>query len=131
MSRAARPGVPADREVLPLALPGGLDAAELEFEGGVYVVLTLPIRGADDPTFWSLTATERAVASAASAGLSNAEIAGERGVAIRTVANQLGAIYRKLGLHSRAELAAYLQGARPTGVELEDHAARREGPSTK
>jgi DNA-binding CsgD family transcriptional regulator len=58
-----------------------------------------------------LTACEREVAAAAAAGLSNQEIAVKRGTATRTVANQLASIYRKLGVGSRAELAAYWYAA--------------------
>jgi DNA-binding CsgD family transcriptional regulator len=52
----------------------------------------------------SLTAAEREVASLAVAGCSHAEIAARRGTSKRTVANQLGALYRKLRLASRNEL---------------------------
>ncbi len=37
-------------------------------------------------------------------GASNQDIARTRGVSVRTVANQLAAVYRKLGVRSRAEL---------------------------
>jgi DNA-binding CsgD family transcriptional regulator len=54
----------------------------------------------------TLTPAERQVALAALSGLSNADIARMRGSSPRTVANQLAIIFRKLGVHSRAELAA-------------------------
>ncbi len=38
-------------------------------------------------------------------GLSNGEIARRRGVSIRTVANQMGQLFRKLGVHSRLDAA--------------------------
>ena len=38
-------------------------------------------------------------------GLSNAAIASRRGVSIRTVANQIAQLFRKLGVHSRLEAA--------------------------
>ena len=41
-------------------------------------------------------------------GFSNAEIAEARGTSTRTVANQLAALYRKLGVTSRSELVARL-----------------------
>lgn len=41
-------------------------------------------------------------------GLSNAEVAKKRGTAVRTVANQLQSLFRKLGVNSRAELSARL-----------------------
>jgi DNA-binding CsgD family transcriptional regulator len=37
-------------------------------------------------------------------GLSNEEIATERGVSARTVANQVASVFRKLGVSSRGEL---------------------------
>jgi DNA-binding NarL/FixJ family response regulator len=39
-------------------------------------------------------------------GRSNAEIARDRGTCARTVANQIASMFRKLGVQSRAELAA-------------------------
>jgi DNA-binding CsgD family transcriptional regulator len=54
----------------------------------------------------SLTATERRVAELAAAGHSNKRIASELYVSERTVEANLTRVYRKLGLHSRAELAA-------------------------
>lgn len=52
-----------------------------------------------------LTGAERAVVEDALRGLSNRAIAAKRGVSERTVANQLSAIYRKLRVGSRPELA--------------------------
>jgi DNA-binding CsgD family transcriptional regulator len=70
-----------------------LGASELVTEGG-------------HPCFDRLTATEREVAHLALLGHSDKEIASRRGTTRSTVANQLHAIYRKLGIASRAELAA-------------------------
>ena len=56
--------------------------------------------------FPELTATENQVAQGVVDGKSNKEIAAERGVSAKTVANQLRAIYEKLGIASRFELAA-------------------------
>ena len=53
-----------------------------------------------------LSPAERAVAGLASLGRSDAEIARQRGASARTVENQLQSAYRKLGVHSRTELAA-------------------------
>jgi DNA-binding CsgD family transcriptional regulator len=69
----------------------------------------------------SLTRAEREVALAAGMGASNREIARVRRTSERTVANQLAAIYRKLSIASRAELAAVL--ATPS------HRAARPGSS--
>ena len=59
------------------------------------------------PTFpFGLSEAEWLVALLALAGHSNAQIAEMRGVSVRTVANQINAVYRKLGVHGRRELAA-------------------------
>jgi DNA-binding NarL/FixJ family response regulator len=55
-----------------------------------------------------LTAAERHVASLAAAGLSNAAIAKRRGTALRTVANQMASVLRKLRICSRHELTAHI-----------------------
>lgn len=69
------------------------------------VVMSLPSAA---EAIAGLTSAEHAVARDAIAGHSNAEIARRRGSSPRTVANQLAAIYRKLGVGSRAELAVML-----------------------
>jgi DNA-binding CsgD family transcriptional regulator len=53
-----------------------------------------------------LSSTERTIVSLALRGLSNVAIGRARGTAARTIANQLGIIYRKLGVGSRRELCA-------------------------
>lgn len=53
-----------------------------------------------------LTEAEREVLRRILRGESNAEIAAARQTSLRTVANQVGAIFRKLGVSSRGELAA-------------------------
>jgi DNA-binding CsgD family transcriptional regulator/tetratricopeptide (TPR) repeat protein len=54
----------------------------------------------------SLTPTELTVAQAVAAGLSNPQIAARMFISRRTVTTHLTSIYRKLGISSRAELAA-------------------------
>jgi DNA-binding CsgD family transcriptional regulator len=56
----------------------------------------------------SLSRAERDVVQAVLSGRSNVEIATTRGTSIKTIGNQLHAIYRKLGVGSRHELAALL-----------------------
>lgn len=56
----------------------------------------------------ALTRQERAVADAARSGGSAASIAATLFLSTRTVETHLGSIYRKLGVHTRAELLAYL-----------------------
>ncbi len=58
------------------------------------------------------TPAEIAVAALAVAGMSNAQIAHQRGVAPRTIANQLATLFGRLGISSRSELAALVQAAR-------------------
>jgi DNA-binding CsgD family transcriptional regulator len=55
-----------------------------------------------------LSATERQIAELAADGLSNAEIASRVFVSRKTVEANLGRVYRKLGIASRAQLHAAL-----------------------
>lgn len=87
-----------------------LELFELEIGGESFVVMSSP---ATSPAMAEgLSAAEREVAGDAAAGLSNAAIAKKRGRSPRTIANQLASIYRKLGVVSRAELAARLLESR-------------------
>jgi DNA-binding CsgD family transcriptional regulator len=73
-------------------------------DGEVYAVLSIPTskeRVSDD-----LTPAEREVLALLLDGRSNAEIAIERRTSVRTVANQVAALFRKLGVSSRRELVA-------------------------
>jgi DNA-binding CsgD family transcriptional regulator len=54
----------------------------------------------------SLTASEERVAALVAEGLTNKQVAGRLFVTDRTVEGHLSRIYAKLGVHSRAELAA-------------------------
>lgn len=54
----------------------------------------------------TLTTAEREVLLLLERGASNAEIARHRGTSVRTVGNQVGTIFRKLGVASRSELMA-------------------------
>jgi DNA-binding NarL/FixJ family response regulator len=56
----------------------------------------------------SLSSAEKEVVQAVLAGRTNVEIASVRGTSVKTIGNQLHAIYRKLGVGSRHELAALL-----------------------
>lgn len=86
------------------APPQGLRVLELEFGGQTLRVFSHPIDELRlDET--KLTSAEADVAALAIEGLSNAEIAEARCVAVRTVANQMAAILAKLELGSRRELA--------------------------
>jgi DNA-binding CsgD family transcriptional regulator len=54
----------------------------------------------------ALTAAERTIVALIASGLSNDVVAAARGCSRSTVANQLTAAYRKLGISSRRELCA-------------------------
>lgn len=56
----------------------------------------------------SLSSAEKEVVLHVLAGESNQSIATHRGTALQTVANQLYAVFKKLGVNSRAELVAML-----------------------
>ena len=70
------------------------------------VILRIPPRR--DGSLSLLTATERAVVDLVCAGLTNAEVAARRCCSLRTVANQLASIFKKLEIGSRHELIAVL-----------------------
>jgi DNA-binding NarL/FixJ family response regulator len=67
-----------------------------------------------------LTGTEQEIAREVLSGLSNAEIARKRGTAVRTIANQVASIYRKLQVRSRLELSLLTLAGR--------HALRTKDP---
>jgi DNA-binding CsgD family transcriptional regulator len=82
--------------------PQDLRASTVRVGSSTYVLLSYRRGQASD----TLTPAEREVALAILDGLSNDEIARLRGSSPRTVANQVATIFRKLGVRSRAELAA-------------------------
>ncbi len=86
----------------------------VELDGEVFVALcadlATPATSLELP---QLTEAERAVAGLVVDGLSNGAIARARGVALRTVANQLAAIFRKLRVDSRVGLVALLSRSSP------------------
>lgn len=85
-----------------------LHVVEIGDEGGErVVVLSYRIAAPAPSGCCALTPAEADVAALASAGLSNADIAARRGAAVRTVANQVATVLRKLGVGSRRELAAH------------------------
>jgi ATP/maltotriose-dependent transcriptional regulator MalT len=62
-----------------------------------------------------LTATERRVAELAAAGTTNREIARAVFMSEKTVEAHIARVYRKLGIHSRAELGARMAGNHASG----------------
>ncbi|QSQ21963.1 helix-turn-helix transcriptional regulator [Pyxidicoccus parkwayensis] len=74
--------------------------------GEVFAVVSLPL----DLGAWlpQLTNAERDIVGRVLHGDSNRDIALARGTSVRTVANQLAAIYQKLSITSRADLAIHV-----------------------
>jgi DNA-binding NarL/FixJ family response regulator len=90
--------------------PAGLRASTFRLRGQDVAVLSFP---SDPPPLPAeLSPAEREVMLLVLDGVSNAEIARRRGRSARTIANQIAACYKKLGVSSRLELAAKLGRAR-------------------
>ncbi|MCK6532396.1 MAG: helix-turn-helix transcriptional regulator [Polyangiaceae bacterium] len=105
---AAGAGAEAEAEDSSLPPPSGLRAASFTVGEAEFLVLSYPAAVPALPE--SLTTTEQAIAAGLLAGLSNREIALSRGVAVRTVANQVASVLRKAGVRSRFELARKYAG---------------------
>jgi len=108
---------PADRlrrwiNERPFRRPAGL-RVEGSLDDGNTLVVSFRV---SEPNWQTLlTGTETAIARDILAGLSNAEIARKRGTAVRTIANQVASIFRKLKVRSRLELSLYaLAGQHPS-----------------
>ncbi|MBT2533503.1 AAA family ATPase [Arthrobacter sp. ISL-48] len=69
-----------------------------------------PVRATDNPAMLMLADHERALAKMVARGMRNKEIAASLYVSVRTVEVRLTAIYRKLGVESRAQLTALAAG---------------------
>lgn len=95
-------GIVTQRRSMPFSL------LEIDTTGFHAVVIRMGTRRDNKCCDSRLTQAESAVARAAVAGLSNREIAEQRGSAPRTVAVQLRSIYSKLGISSRTDLAAVI-----------------------
>jgi DNA-binding NarL/FixJ family response regulator len=86
-----------------LPAPAGLRASTVELDSDEYLVLSYPAPAWNLPS--SLTTAERNIALAILRGTSTETIAQERCTSARTVANQIAAIFEKVGVKSRIELA--------------------------
>jgi DNA-binding NarL/FixJ family response regulator len=104
----AKLGFQSLAELAAFFAPGALRArfAGFELAGEPLAVASYALL--DEERLKALTSAEREVALALLCGATNRSIAAERGTALQTVANQIAALYAKLGVHSRAELAAAL-----------------------
>jgi DNA-binding CsgD family transcriptional regulator len=87
-------------------VPRDLRRSDLRLGEEDFVVLSYVSES--EPVLLDLSPSESAVVRAAAAGLTNAEIAVNRGCSPFTIQNQLSSAYRKLGVSSRAELTALL-----------------------
>ena len=89
-----------------MTVPIDARISSFELGGEELVVVSVPLER--DVEVERLGRGERAVAALIARGLGNGEIARQRGTSVRTVANQVAALFRKLGVSSRVELAARL-----------------------
>ena len=78
----------------------------MQFGEDTYAVISVPI--CDERIPVPLSETEREIAGHVLQGQSNQEIAEARGSCAATVRNQIHALFRKLGIHSRTQLAMAL-----------------------
>jgi DNA-binding CsgD family transcriptional regulator len=85
----------------PASTPPGLRA--LASEDGEEILLSFELLARSSA---QLSPAESEIVTHLLAGRSNAEIGTLRGTSTRTVANQVAAIFAKLGVRSRTELAA-------------------------
>jgi len=71
-----------------------------------------------NPALTSLTERERAVAEAVATGLSNKEVARQLEITERTVKAHLSAVFRKLGVRDRMQLAVRLRTSPPLDRDI-------------
>jgi len=91
-----------------------LEVELVEIDGETLMVVSWPTVDRRSPL---LTAAERAVLDAVAAGMSNGEIARARKTSVRTIANQIASLFRKLRVGSRHELVAALTAWEMSGDE--------------
>jgi DNA-binding NarL/FixJ family response regulator len=99
---------PHDAELAP---PAGLSAHKVTLDDDEYLVIALPSPAWEMPD--CLTGAEQAITALVLRGLTNEEIARERGTSAHTVANQIARIFAKLSVTSRIELAHRLASRKP------------------
>jgi DNA-binding CsgD family transcriptional regulator len=114
--RALRSGLHAPRSPS-RGVPRNLEALATDDEDFVVLSFSLP---EDDHE--ALSPAESEVASLVMAGRSNAEIAAVRGTSVRTAANQVASLFRKLRIRSRLQLI--------TNAPLINARTGRRGPAT-
>lgn len=92
--------------VVPDAPPPELRATQLGAGDGRVVVFSYPSGSSEGALVGRLTSAERGVLELLLEGKTNARIGQARGTTLRTVSKQVDAVFKKLEVHSRAELAA-------------------------
>jgi DNA-binding NarL/FixJ family response regulator len=97
---------------LSVAPPPGLFASRFELGEHEFLLLEWPLASRPAPP--RLTRAEQEVLNLILAGFSNPEIAARRGRSVRTIANQVASLFRRLDVGSRLELFA-LFALPPTG----------------
>jgi DNA-binding NarL/FixJ family response regulator len=104
-------GLRSRAELAAFFQPSGVCArlAEAVVGGERFLIGSRPLF--DNPAVARLTPSEREVADHLLCGSTNKDIAQRRGTSARTIANQVQAIFRKLQVQSRVELAIQLQRA--------------------
>lgn len=102
------PSEEADSESRPGAVEpeGGPRVSVMNVGGEEVIVLSVPLPSLKYPE--GTTGAEHEIIDMLLEGMTTKEIAVERGVSIRTVTTQLGAIYQKAGVNSQAELIAFM-----------------------
>jgi len=86
-----------------LPVPSGLQVRRSRFQGVEVAILSHTLQRPRWPE--GLTPAEREVGELLLAGLRRVHIAEKRNVSIHTVNNQIRALFQKLRIHSRSELA--------------------------
>jgi len=84
----------------------GPRVSRMRVGGEVILVLSVPLPRLHYPE--ATTSAEQEIIDAVLQGLSVKEIAEQRSASLRTVTTQLGAIFRKAGVNSQAELIAIM-----------------------
>lgn len=98
-----------DPSVTGLSAPTDLEVHRFTLGAEEYVALSFPVQAGQQGESLArvqLTQSEREICLLVLEGHSNTEIGRRRGTSPRTIANQVAALYRKLGIGSRRELQA-------------------------
>ena len=96
----------ADSLMSDLESDAGPRVSRMRVGGEDILVLSVPLPRLRYPE--STTSAEQEIIDAVLQGLTVKDIAGQRGASLRTVTTQLGAVFRKAGVNSQAELIAIM-----------------------